>query len=239
MTRGLIRGLLAALFAASALVPARAALPPGLSAPSPLLQRFLALDDLSPTAYCALRHLEAENERFNSTAWMNVWTEADRAGGFRYRVVDEGGSDYIRTHVFLPTLETERKMWASLQPERGALTPDNYVFEDRGEDKNGLAWFAVKPRRKDVLLVEGSIFLRPDDADLVRMEGRLSKSPSMWTRRVEIIRSFRRVGGVRMPVALESVATLFVAGRSTFRMTYDYETVNGQPVAISGKLSAR
>jgi hypothetical protein len=35
-----------------------------------------------------------------------------------------------------------------------------------------------------------------------------------------------------MPVALESVATVLIAGRSTFRMSYEYETVNGQRVGI-------
>ena len=88
----------------------------------------------------------------------------------------------------------------------------------------------VKPRRKDILLVDGSIFLNPDDGELVRMEGRLSKSPSFWTRRVEIVRWYRRIAGFRMPTALESVANVRVAGLSTFRMSYDYETIDGQRV---------
>jgi hypothetical protein len=227
MSRGLICGLLAAaLVAASAVGQARAALPPD---PSPL-ERFLALADSPPTSYRALRHLDAHNDHFNSSAWMDVWTEADRVGGFRYEVVSEGGSGYIRTHVFIATLEKERKVWASATAHRIGLTTQNYVFEDRGEERNGLAWLTLKPRRKDVLLVEGSIFLRPDTGDLVQLEGRLSKSPSPWTRHVDIIRSYRRVAGVRMPVALESVATLLVAGRSTFRMSYEYETVNGRHV---------
>jgi hypothetical protein len=33
-----------------------------------------------------------------------------------------------------------------------------------------------------------------------------------------------------MPVAVESVANVLIAGRSTFRMTYEYESVNGQHV---------
>jgi hypothetical protein len=33
-----------------------------------------------------------------------------------------------------------------------------------------------------------------------------------------------------MPVALESVANVRIAGESTFRMRYDYESVNGQRV---------
>ena len=239
MTGGLIRAWLTAVFAASALVSIHAARPADSAALSPVLERFLSLTDPSVVEYRALRHLEAQNDRFNSSAWMDVWTEADRGGGFRYWIVAEGGSNYIRSRVFLPTLEAEREMCESPDSERGALTAANYVFEDRREERDGLAWLTVKPRRKDVVLVDGSIFLNREDGDLVRIEGRLAKSPSRWTRRVDIVRSFRRFAGVRMPVALESVATLLIAGKSSFRMTYDYETVNGQRIADSSTLTSR
>jgi hypothetical protein len=160
---------------------------------------------------------------------MDVWTEGD-ASGFRYAVVAEDGSEYIRSKVFRETLDTERNMWASGEPYKAALTPANYVFEECGPDANGLASLTLKPRRKDVLLVDGSIFLNPDDGELVRMEGRLSKSPSFWTRRVEIVRWYRRIVGFRMPTALETVANVRVAGPSTFRMSYEYESINGQRV---------
>jgi hypothetical protein len=239
VTRGLIRGTLVALLAGATLAAASAAPPADRSAPSPLLERFLSFIEPAVVEYRAFRHLEAQNDRFNSSAWMDVWTETNRDGEFSYRIVGQGGSSYIRSRVFLPALEGERQVCGSSGCDRGALTVSNYVFEDRREEKDGLAWLMVKPRRKDVVLVEGSLFLNPDDGDLVRMEGRLSKTPSMWTRRIDIVRSFRRLAGVRMPVELESVATLLVAGRSTFRMTYDYETVNGQRVGDSSKLIAR
>lgn len=193
------------------------------------LERFLAREDPAPTQFRALRHLEARNDHFEKSAWMDVWTEGD-ASGFSYRIVAEEGSAYIRSHVFRASLEAERALWASGAPGRAGLTPVNYVFEDLGIQPDGLTSFAVKPRRDDVLLVDGSIFLNPDDGDLVRMEGRLSKSPSFWTRRVEIVRWYQRIVGVRMPVALESVANVRIAGESTFRMKYDYESVNGQRV---------
>jgi hypothetical protein len=46
---------------------------------------------------------------------------------------------------------------------------------------------------------------------------------------VQITRWYDRFAGVRMPTALESVANVRIAGTSTFRMTYEYESVNGQP----------
>jgi len=227
MTRGLSRSLLVA-WAAALLVAHVSASGPAGESPA-ILQRFLALDDPTPTQFKALRHLEARNEKFEKSAWMDVWTEAD-ASGFRYHIVCEDGSDYIRSKVFRASLETERDMWASGSPDEGALTPANYVFEDRGAQPDGLASLAMKPRRKGVLLVDGSIYLNPDDGELVRMEGQLSKTPSFWTRRVEIVRWYQRIAGFRMPTALESTANVRIAGISTFRMTYEYESINGQRV---------
>ena len=227
MSRGLGLSVLVASFAAML------AAHPGAAGPSntapPILQRFLALDDPTPTQYRALRHLEARNEKFEKSAWMDVWTEGD-ASGFRYVIVSEDGSEYIRSKVFRATLETERKMYAAGTPDQAALTPDNYVFEERGAQPDGLTPLAVTPRRKDVLLVDGTIYLNPDDGELVRMEGRLSKSPSFWTRRVEIVRWYRRIAGFRMPTSLESTANVRIAGVSTFRMRYEYESINGQRV---------
>src|SRR6478736_4077740 len=117
MERGLSRSVLVALIAALAAAHVLAATPTGATdAARPILQRFLALSDPPPTSYRALRHLEARNDKFDMSAWMDVWTESD-ASGFRYRIEREEGSDYIRNRVFRETLETERKMWASGAPD--------------------------------------------------------------------------------------------------------------------------
>jgi hypothetical protein len=147
--------------------------------------------------------------------------------GFRYEIIGEGGSGFVRGRVLRPWLDSEKKMWADGDPERASLSYENYAFVDRGITPEGLAWLDVKARRKDLLLVDGSIFVNPHDADLVRIQGRLSKTPSFWTRRVEVTRHYQRINGVRMPTAIESVAQVLIAGRSTFQMTYEYASVNG------------
>jgi hypothetical protein len=194
------------------------------------LQRFLARGEEPTVEYRALRRLEAANTKFNQNAWMTAWTEFDRAGGFRYQVVAEGGSGYIRAHVLRAALDGEQKIWANHEPQKASLTSDNYTFDNDVPDEAGLAAVGVKPKRKDVLLVEGAIFVQPGDGDLARIEGKLSKAPSFWTRRVDVVRRYERVGGVRVPVSIESIAHVLIAGRSTFKMTYEYETINGQRV---------
>ena len=224
--------LMLRLFAALVVVSA------GQTAVSPL-QRFLARGEEPPVEYRALRRLEAHNPKFNQSAWMTAWTEYDHAGGFRFTIVDEGGSGYIRSKVLRAALEGEQKIWANHEPQHASFTHDNYTFDAGEPAPDGLASVAVKPRRKDVLLVEGSIFVQPGDGDLARIEGRLSKTPSFWTRRVDVVRRYERVAGVRVPTSIESVAHVLIAGRSTFKMTYEYETINGKHVGDPARLEGR
>ena len=160
---------------------------------------------------------------------MDVWTEAG-PGAFHYTVAGEGGSESIRSKVFRALLETERKSWNAGGHDRSGITPQNYNFADEVAPADGLTRLGVKARRKDVLLVDGSILLQPEDGDLVLLEGKLSKAPSFWTRRVHIVRRYSRVSGVRVPVALESVADIVLYGRATLTMTYQYESINGRRI---------
>jgi hypothetical protein len=192
-----------------------------------VLERFLTRSQDAPVAYRALRHLEARNQHLGASAWMDAWTEADQAGGFRYQVAAEGGSGYIRKRVFLAALDGEQKIWREGEPARSQLTHTNYEFRDNGAADGDLASLAITPKRKDMLLIDGWLFVKPEDGDLVRIEGQLSKNPSFWTRRVEIVRRYERIGGVHVPIDIESVAQVLIAGRSTFHMSYEYETING------------
>jgi len=73
--------------------------------------------------------------------------------------------------------------------------------------------------------------LTATSGNLVRVEGRLSKSPSLWVRWANVSRSYQPVAGAMMPVAVESTADVRIAGLSTFSMTYDYQMVDGVAVA--------
>src|SRR5882724_5761416 len=150
--------------------------------PPSVLQRFLARAEEPPVEYRALRRLEAQNPKFKQSAWMLAWTEYDHVNGFRYQIVDEGGSGYIRNKVLRAALDGEQKIWADREPQKASFTHDNYMFDAGPPAPDGLASVGVKPKRKDVLLVEGAIFVQPGDGELSRIEGRLSKTPSIWTR---------------------------------------------------------
>ncbi len=188
---------------------------------SSIIDRVVARSDPPPRQYRALRHLEAQSDKLGGSAWLDAWTDVLPDEGFHYVIVAEGGSGFVRGRVLRPWLDNEKKMWTAGDPERASY---------KGLTADGLAWLGVKSRRKDLLLVDGSVYVNADDGELVRIEGRLSKTPSFWTRRVEVVRHYRRINGVHVPVAIESIANVLIAGRSTFKMTYEYETINGERV---------
>jgi len=89
----------------------------------------------------------------------------------------------------------------------------------------------LSPKRKERVLISGAMFLRPTDGELVRVQGRLAKSPSFWIKTVDIVRTYERIEGAVMPVALETTAQVRMFGAATLRMSYDYSEIDGRPVA--------
>jgi hypothetical protein len=193
--------------------------------------RFLAVREQPLTQYRAYRRMHARSEHFGQEAWLEAWTELDD-GGFRFTVVSETGSDYIRDKVLKVVLKREQELVAAGGCRRSELTRDNYEFQDASQGA-GERYVIIKPKRKDVLLVDGRIVLSQDGSELLRVEGRLSKNPSFWTSLVDIIRHYARLDGVRVPIATESTAKVRFAGVSQLDVHYEYESINGRPVSTA------
>lgn len=217
---------------------------PGAAAPhSPsaldVVERFLANEDHALTSYRAVRTLEAATRGGQMRARLVASTSLDPVDGFTYSIVEESGSAVIRQRVLRAALEAERSMRERGELARAALTEANYDFGVADAEGDDLVRVAIHPRRHDTLLVDGSVVLSTAAADLVRVEGRLSKRPSFWTRRVEIARRYARKAGVRVPVSTTSTADVLLVGRSTFSMTYEYASVNGQALSVFESAAAQ
>lgn len=216
-----------------AAVAASAAPQPNSSAAGTLgtaAARFFGAAGEPLTTFRAFRHLEATNARFKKHGWLDAVTTLSSETGFSFQIVAEGGSAYILSKVLRPVLEAERDFVAQGDFTRTALTRDNYDIAGEEPAGSNLVRLLVKPRREETTLIDGAWVVTDDEADLVRIEGRLAKNPSFWTRRVDIVRHYGRLVGVRVPLSVESVAHIRIAGRSTLTMSYRYEMVNGRDV---------
>ena len=202
------------------------------------VERFLADIEKPPVAYQARRRLEASSAKLNESAWMEAVTHYDPARGFTYSIVAQGGSERIRRRVLKGVLEAERENSTREEWHKGNLSHANYEFGFGGHAGNGMLKMQLTPRRRDSRLVLGSALLTAKSGNLIRIEGRLSKSPSIWVRSVNVSRTYSPVAGLMMPVEIESTADVRIAGMSKFSMTYDYDMVNGHAVNAASKILA-
>jgi hypothetical protein len=203
-----------------------------------LVARFLAGTGEPLLGYRAVRRLEARSGKMNLEGWLVVRTVLDPERGFEYEVLEEGGSPRVRNRVLHAALEAEQRTNKAGTWYRAAFTPDNYEFAvEPGTGPHET--LKVTPRRRDTVLIVGRLFVSPEDADLKRVEGVLSKTPSFWTRQVGMVRHYGRIDGVRVPLVIESLAMVKILGPSEFRMTFDYESINGRTVNGSRTTAAR
>jgi hypothetical protein len=191
------------------------------------METFLAAP-ASSHEYRAWRRLEASG--VGQRGWLDVQTSYTLASGLQYSVTAEGGSGYIRTRVLRPLLDEEQRLIARGGGAGAAISADNYNFGPQSVNDEGLAVVGLKPLRHDRSLIVGRMFLSLFDGDLVRVEGRLARNPSFWVTRVDIVRSYQRINGARMPVLLETTAQLRLLGSSALRMTYRYSHIDTHPV---------
>lgn len=199
---------------------------------SEIIERFLRSADPPLVRYRARRTLTASalGGRVNGSVIAD--TSLDANSVFRFEIVREEGSNIIRERVLKPALRAEEQSHAEHQIENVALTPTNYEFEISPKPLTpGTLQLALVAKRRSPMLLNGAATLRAEDADLLRFEGSPSRMPSVWTRQVNVVCEYGRIGGVRVIVGIHSHADVRLVGDSAFAMTYEYTMINGHPVA--------
>jgi hypothetical protein len=194
-----------------------------------LIQRVVAQTTRSGIAVRASRRLEAGTISGKHRGWMDVETSVAANGAFTWNVIGEGGSERTRDRVFRAVLEAEADAWRAGARDAAAVSLANYEFIPAASDGSGSMKLQLKPRRADSKLVDGTLTVSADGHPLL-LEGRLAKSPSFWVRSVTVVKRYARVGGVSLPIVIESLADVKMFGKSSFSMRYNYSAVNGHSV---------
>jgi hypothetical protein len=203
---------------------------------SRVIAGFLASGRPALASYRARRRLTASTRGGRMTGSLDAWTSVDPDGRFHYEVTNEQGSGLIRQRVLLAALEEERRTREE-KDTKADLTSANYSFRVEEDDGGDFVKISLQPHRVSPRLLNGAVFATRDGLDMVRVEGTLSKSPSWWTRRIEITRRYARIAGVRVPTEMSSRADVRIVGDSTFSMIYEYVTVNGLSVDAAKEAS--
>jgi hypothetical protein len=201
---------------------------------SDTVSRFLESGQPPLKAYRARRHLEASSRGGKMKAQLDAQTTLLPDGAFSFEVLNESGSNLLRQRILRAALLEEQDNHNSAKLADSDFTRENYDFLVQESTRDGdLVRISLAPRRKSQLLIDGAAYVRRDDADLVRIQGVLSKRPSFWTRKVEITRHYARIDGVRVPIEVRLDADVLLVGDSAFDMTYQYLAINGRPIATN------
>jgi len=201
---------------------------------SDTVSRFLESGQPPLKAYRARRHLEASSRGGKMKAQLDAQTTLLPDGAFSFEVLNESGSNLLRQRILRAALLEEQDNHNSAKLADSDFTRENYDFLVQESTRDGdLVRISLAPRRKSQLLIDGAAFVRRDDADLVRIQGVLSKRPSFWTRKVEITRHYARIDGVRVPIEVRLDADVLLVGDSAFDMTYQYLAINGRSIGTN------
>ncbi len=82
------------------------------------------------------------------------------------------------------------------------------------------------PKRKEIDLFEGKIWIDNQDFAIVKITGHLAKSPSLWIKQVDFVRDYQKIDGFWLLSREEAVSAIRIFGKETLTVDYQNYTVN-------------
>ena len=139
-----------------------------------------------------------------------------------FKSVHFEGDGFVKTNVIARLLQSEVDHVQKDDPASTALRPENYKFSYKGVIQEGdrlLHVYQVKPRKKRIGLFKGHIFLDVQTGSLVRAEGRIAKSPSLFVKKIDFYQEYADIDGFTLPVHMHSEAKTALIGRTVVDIT--------------------
>ena len=142
------------------------------------------------------------------------------------------GDGFVKTNVIARLLQSEVDHVEKDDPALTALRSENYKFSHKHTTEiagRTVHVFQVKPRKKRPGLFKGRIYLDAYTGSLVRAEGRVVKSPSIFVMKIDFMQEFADVNGYTLPTHIHSEAKAAMVGRTVV----DIVNSDCQPVLLT------
>jgi len=184
------------------------------------------------TSYSATTVIRAELPDTQQYGEYELQRQYSAPRTLAFKAVRFTGDNFVKTNVILRLLQSEVSHVEKDDPSLNAVTPENYKFSYKGtHELNGrvVHLYHVKPRHKRAGLFKGHIYLDAYSGSIVRAEGRLVKSPSLFIKKVEFVQDYADIESFTFPVHIHSEAQTRLVGRAVV----DIYQRDYQPVAVS------
>lgn len=166
--------------------------------------------------YTGTRQYVLDNPHFDKQARMVVSVTCGPDGTESFRVISEQGWKAANL-VLRKMLESESETSRPSVRPRTRVTSDNYGFQmiKTAPLDGRLAYVIdVTPKRQDVYLFRGRIWVDTEDYALARVEGEPAKIASFWIRSVHFTQQYRKSGEYWFPSSTTSVSEARILGRT-------------------------
>jgi len=145
-----------------------------------------------------------------------------------FKPVRYEGDGFVKTNVIARILQSEVDHVQKDDPALTALAPENYKFSHKGTtqlDGRTAHVYQIKPRKKRSGLFKGQIYLDAQTGRLLRVEGRVVKSPSIFINKIDFVQDYAEVDGFNLPAHIHSEAKAALVGRTVVDIeNRDYQT---------------
>jgi hypothetical protein len=171
-------------------------------------------DDLL-AGWHVVRRYHLKNELSKKETRSEVEVRFDSPAELKFTTKSQEGSGALAKQVFGRMMDGEKESVQAEARRRSALTAENYDFRLLGREvlnARPAYKLALTPRREDTFLIEGHIWVDAEDFAVVRAEGSPVKRPSFWTRSIQLVRTFKKVGPFWLPHRTESTNEVLLFG---------------------------
>lgn len=190
-------------------------------------------------SYQVARRYHLKNELYGKEVVMEVEVGYRAPDKMSFEIRRWVGSSFLAGRVFGRMMEGERKSLQAKNRRRSAMTAENYEFRLAGRETvlgRPAYRLNVVPRRKDTFLFTGRIWVDAEDFALVRAEGQPAKRPSFWTRKIDFVRTYKKVGPFWLPQRTEVIVEVFLFGTSWVNIeNNDYRVRLNPAAAVTAK----
>jgi hypothetical protein len=135
-------------------------------------------------------------------------------GKITYKILGFQGDNTIKNEVIARYLEAEQQ---AQDNQKLAINDSNYKFKYKGQhtlrDGSEIYIFFLSPRKKQIGLFKGEMWLDSKSYLPILEKGRLVKNPSIFFKKVEFVREFKIENGKPVPLHMDSTIDARVVGK--------------------------
>jgi len=219
-------------------------LPPAVSRPR--MSAELALETFQKRSthqtqelagYSAATVIRAELPRSSQHGELELERRYNVPRTLTFKALHYIGDGFVKTNVIARLLQSEVDHVQKDDPAVTAIRPENYKFSHKSTTQIAgrlVHVYQIKPRKKRPGLFKGHIYLDASTGALVRAEGRVVKSPSLFVNKIDFVQDYAEVNGFTLPTHIHSEAKAALVGRTVV----DIVNSDCQPVLLSTESAA-